>query len=287
MNELLIYLGACIIFWIFMLFSRKRFKIDGLKVFGIPILYVATLDTNLSLKLVDRIAAKFNKLVKIIGWIGVVGGFIVMVVSVAALIFQIWMVATRPELAGQSGVKMILPVQTSGAMSGYAIYVPLWIWVVSIAIIMLVHEGGHALLARAYGIPIKRNGIAIMGLIIPLLPGAFVDPDEQYLKSRPAKEQLAVFAAGSSFNIMFALLVGILSLLLVKNLSPTFNPLRELLQWILLLNLGIGMTNLLPIGPLDGAKMVDVSFKHKVVARAIQITCLFLLLVTIVQGFIK
>ena len=51
--------------------------------------------------------------------------------------------------------------------------------------------------------------------IAPVIPAAFVEPDEKELKKRPHKEQLSVFAAGPFSNIAFAFLfIGIASLVI-------------------------------------------------------------------------
>lgn len=280
MNQIWIYLGACIVLWILVLIFRKRLQIDGLKWKGIPIIYMASLNLGNNLGFIDRFVAKHAKFVRAIGVFCVWLGFICMIASVGLLAYQIVLIEQQPELAVNGTIKMVLPVETK-----FSIYVPIWYWLASIVVIMLVHEGGHALLARAYGLPIKRTGIMVAGIIIPLMPGAFVDPDEEEMKKRPAKEMLPILAAGSAFNLLFATAIAIVSTLVMPHLSAAFNPLRTLVYWLLILNFGIGMTNLLPIGPLDGAKMVDQAVKPKLLASIIKLSCLGLFIFTLIQGF--
>lgn len=64
----------------------------------------------------------------------------------------------------------------------------------------------------------------------------------------------------------------------------------EMLQWIFIINLGVGMFNMLPLGPLDGKKMWDVALKrymprrYKAVMRVVQYLVLILLLAILVPS---
>src|SRR3989344_3705427 len=44
-------------------------------------------------------------------------------------------------------------------------------------------------------------------LLLPIIPAAFVEPDEKDLRKRPHKQQLSVFAAGPLANILLAFLI--------------------------------------------------------------------------------
>jgi len=67
------------------------------------------------------------------------------------------------------------------------------------------------------------KGISKIGYI-PIIPAAFVEPDEKELRKRPHKEQLSVFAAGPFSNILAAFVFILISSFV---LAPIVNGLIE------------------------------------------------------------
>ncbi|MFA5945109.1 MAG: site-2 protease family protein [Candidatus Thermoplasmatota archaeon] len=81
-------------------------------------------------------------------------------------------------------------------------FVPLWYGLIALIITLVVHEGGHGILARANGMRVKS-----LGLLVAVVPiGAFVEPDEDDLKAAPRRRRLRVFAAGPAVNLTVAAL---------------------------------------------------------------------------------
>ncbi|MEW6721672.1 MAG: site-2 protease family protein [Candidatus Micrarchaeota archaeon] len=80
---------------------------------------------------------------------------------------------------------------------------PLVEGIFALAIVMIVHEGAHAILARVARVPILSSGIVLFG-ILPV--GAFVEPDEKKLASVDGKRQTRVLVAGPTANLITALL---------------------------------------------------------------------------------
>ena len=64
----------------------------------------------------------------------------------------------------------------------------------------MIHEFGHGILARAEGVRIKSIGL----LLLAVLPGAFVEPDEDDIKKSKKTSRLRIYAAGSIFNLTLA-----------------------------------------------------------------------------------
>jgi membrane-associated protease RseP (regulator of RpoE activity) len=80
-------------------------------------------------------------------------------------------------------------------------------------------------IARAHNLKVKSSGFAFLGLIVPILPAAFVEPDEKELRKRPHKQQLSVFAAGPFSNIAFAFLfLAIASFMLAPLANAVIEP---------------------------------------------------------------
>jgi membrane-associated protease RseP (regulator of RpoE activity) len=81
-------------------------------------------------------------------------------------------------------------------------FVPLWYGLIALIVTLVVHEGGHGILARANGMRVKS-----LGLLVAVVPiGAFVEPDEDDLKAAPRRRRLRVFSAGPAVNLTVAAL---------------------------------------------------------------------------------
>lgn len=155
----------------------------------------------------EKFAKKFPKLLKNIGYFAIFTGFFGMLMITYALIKNAYNLLTKPTAV--PGAALVLPFEVKGAF-----YVPFFYWIISIFIIALVHEFSHGILAKKYNMRIKSSGFAFLGIILPIIPAAFVEPNENELKKRPAKEQLSVFAAGPFSNILLAfIIVGIAALI--------------------------------------------------------------------------
>jgi len=156
--------------------------------------------TKLGLKLMDKIAKKHPKFLKYLAYVGIIIGFLGMVFISFSLIQNIYKVITATTTI--AGVALVLPLKVKGSF-----YVPFFYWIISIFLIALVHEFSHGVVARAYKLKIKSSGLAFLNVLVPVIPAAFVEPDEKELRKRPKMQQLSVFAAGPFSNIIFAFVV--------------------------------------------------------------------------------
>ena len=197
--------------FLFLVIKRKKIQIQKIL---FPLLYFAMYRTKLGLKFMDKFAKKFSKPLKHIGYFAIFIGFFGMFVMAYALIQNIVTLITQPAAA--PGVGLVLPFQVKGAF-----YVPFFYWIIAIFIIAVVHEFSHGILARKYNMKIKSSGFAFLGILLPVVPAAFVEPDEKELVKRPAKEQLSVFAAGPFANILLAFIVVGLTALIATPLSDS------------------------------------------------------------------
>ena len=195
------YLAAIIFVIILTLFLiLKRKKIVLQKILFFPLLYFVMYKTKFGLKFMERFAKKFSKPLKYIGYFAIFIGFLGMILITFALIKNIYTLLTIP--GAPPGVAPVLPFKAKGVF-----YVPFDYWIISIFIIALVHEFSHGILARKYNIRIKSSGMAFLGIILPIIPAAFVEPDEKELRKKSAREQLSVFAAGPFSNILLAFVI--------------------------------------------------------------------------------
>jgi len=85
-------------------------------------------------------------------------------------------------------------------------------WIVPISIVLFVHEASHGITALANRVKLRSAGL----ILIAVIPGAFVEPEEKELKKRTLKQRLSIYSAGSFGNILLALmLISILPLMYV------------------------------------------------------------------------
>jgi membrane-associated protease RseP (regulator of RpoE activity) len=88
---------------------------------------------------------------------------------------------------------------------------------VSLVVVAVTHEFAHGIASLAEKIPLKSSGI----FLAVVLPGAFVEIDEEKLEKAKSTTKLRIFSAGASTNIA----VGMLVLLLLTNFTLTISPL--------------------------------------------------------------
>lgn len=363
------FIAVCIYFAILSLILfivRKNVHVS----FFFKVFYLALIRTKCGLDSMDRVAHKYSGSLRKLAVVSVVLGFLGMFFISVELVKGFFQLLTKNATPT---VGVVLPFDVKGA-----VYVPFEYWLISILIIMFVHEFSHGIFARLNTIKVKSSGLAFLGAIVPLIPGAFVDVDERSLRKKSLFSQLSVFSAGPFANVIFAgvffvfmflmnplvdelyapsgvritdvvaqspaaitglvvgesirnidgrmiqttndfsaafdgktegsnILIENRKIMLGKNpanneaflgviveqeqrlvsehvfLASSVKWLKELFFWLFALNLGVGLFNLLPLGPLDGGRMVHVLLCHyfakRHVHRVMSTVNMFLLLV--------
>jgi len=89
--------------------------------------------------------------------------------------------------------------------------------IAALAVVLLTHELAHAVASLTDGVPLKSAGL----FLAVIIPGGFVDPDEEKLERSNLSTKLRVYSAGSSTNIAAWLVVS----LLLVNFTLTISPL--------------------------------------------------------------
>ncbi len=366
---------------IFLLVKRKRLTLQRAL---FPIIYVVMYKSKWGVDWMEKVAKKYPRLVRIFGDVGIVLGFLGMILITLELVWS----SVKVFIGGAApGIAPVLPVQADGIF-----FVPFSYWIISIFLLAIAHEFAHGMLSFAHRIPVKSSGFAFLCLVLPVVPAAFVEPDEEVLNRKSKRARLAVFAAGPMANMVFALFALGLFFAMSPLLSAAYSPvgvevvtvadgsraalagmnvgeiithvdgervlnvkemssklesyssgevvslktrdslfsvvLNEsktlgisarpysvpnsefagsygnwappvvkwssgLLFWLFMLNLGIGLFNLLPLGPLDGGRMfqlvcLKVSKRHGLrIWSFVSFTLAALIIVNIVLGFIK
>ncbi|PSH00321.1 MAG: hypothetical protein BRC28_00010 [Nanohaloarchaea archaeon SW_4_43_9] len=127
--------------------------------------------TGKGLHLIDRIAKKSPRLWNIYAWGGILAG----IISIPAMLYFVAEIIHKVISTGEpsSGAGLVYPSTGSTvSQSPGAIGVPAEYWFISIAVLMVVHELSHGIIARAQDFEINSVGVIVLGVI----PGAFVEP---------------------------------------------------------------------------------------------------------------
>ena len=143
--------------------------------------------------------------------------------------------------------------------------------VLALAIVLIVHEGMHGILARKHKLPLTSAGLVFFGFL-PF--GAFVDVDDKKLFKAEKVKQNSVLVAGVTANFATALVFFILLLALMFSIPGTELPewakvLGRFLALVFALNMTVGAVNLIPLPFFDGYHLMKNVVGNKKVAMAI------------------
>jgi len=132
-----------------------------------------------------------------------VAGLLLKGLSVAVALIQTLLWNKEALSSTAPGATFLLP----------GINLPLFEGIVALAVLLVVHEVSHGILARVGNVKLKSSGIVLFG-ILPM--GAFIDPEEKELQKKERTIQYRVLVAGSTGNFVvavfgFALLAVFLS----------------------------------------------------------------------------
>lgn len=376
MNGIYYYLIAFVVIWVFVAIFRDKLSTHGVEL-DFPVIMWKTQRLRGMISRINNLSPKFWR------WYMNIG----VVVAFGAMIFITYtIVATLPSVFETPSVSIVIP---GVDIPGSQIYVPFVYGLFGLATVLVVHEFSHGIQAVGEKIPIKSIGL----LLFTILPGAFVEPDEDKLKEAKKTSRLRVYAAGSIANVTLALITlillsmasagiphffeedgieigrivsdspsdGILKEGMVLqainnqkindsdsyvNIVSSFRPgdnvtiqtdqgsyhvtlgknpnnesrgyfgiqankhfelannslgpipwilfeLVELFQWVSMLNLGIGLFNLLPIKPLDGGYMLEILLSYKLseehytpIVNALSVVLAMIIVFSIVAGFL-
>ncbi len=204
---------------VFLLIKRKNLQVQG----SFPFLYMMLYRTKLGLDKMDKWSKKHPKVFLYLSYLSLFVGIVGMVLMT---VFMVWQLGYIVDNNISSGGGLVLPIQTENGVDSAVpvFYVPFWYWIVALFILAIVHEFAHGVIAERFGVRVKSSGFAFAGIIVPILPAAFVEPNEKDLAKKPWWQKIAVFGAGSTSNFLFGalfLLLWIGSLFLINTTMTT------------------------------------------------------------------
>lgn len=376
MNGIYYYLIAFVIIWVLVAVFHEKLSTHGVEM-NFPVIMWRTQRLRGLISRISNFSPRFWR------WYMNLG----IVVAFGAMIFITWtLVSTLPTVFDTPSVSIVIP---GVEMPGSSIYIPFVYGLIALATVLVVHEFSHGIQSVGEKISIKSIGL----LLFAIIPGAFVEPDEEELKSAKRSSRLRVYAAGSVANITLALIAMLLISLISMgipaffdengieidrivtdspsdgilkegmiiesinnekvndsesyvNIVGSFHPgdnvsvqtdqgtynvvldknpnnesvgffgiqaskhfemindslgpipwvlfeLLELFQWVAMLNLGIGLFNLLPLKPLDGGYMLEILLSYKLseehykpIVNALSVVMAMIIVFSLVAGFI-
>lgn len=152
-------------------------------------------------------------------------------------------------------------------------------WIIAFAVAITIHEAAHAWMADYLGDPTPRlegrlslNPIVhydrvgttllfvlviMRALGLPVLPFGWAKPVrfDPYNLKNPRRDAALISLAGPASNIILATILAIILRFFLNPFSP-FYFLSNLIFPLILLNVSLGIFNLIPVHPLDGGKIL-------------------------------
>ncbi|OED29999.1 site-2 protease family protein [Methanosphaera sp. WGK6] len=191
MNGLWYYLIGFIIIWILAFLLKNKYNItrEGI---------VLMLKTEKLKGVLDRIASVSPKFWKGYMNICIPIGIFFMILMVISLILSVQLMFEMPT------VSVILP---GVDIPGSPIYIPFVTGLLALATVLIIHEGGHGVLARVEGISVDSVGL----LLLAVIPGAFVEPNQEEINKANGISKLRVYFAGPMFNIGLCLIALVIT----------------------------------------------------------------------------
>jgi membrane-associated protease RseP (regulator of RpoE activity) len=212
-NYVMLILFALVMTFI-LYFKRKNLELQKIL---FPFLYLIMYKTKWGLKKMDSIAKRLEKHKNALSITSITLGFIGMIIMTVLFLFSVYKYFFVEQAAV---VAPLLPGATIPGMPPLSFVH----WIIAIFVLATVHEFSHGVFARMHKIKVKSSGFAFFGIILPIIPAAFVEPDEDQMHKKSKKAQLAVLSAGTFSNFIFA---GIFFLILSLIFAPLSGAMME------------------------------------------------------------
>ena len=177
--------------------DRKKVRLEG-------VMFIRR--TRKGKEFIDSLAKSHRKFWNALSIAGII-------VSVIAMVYGTYFLVNNALgiMNGEvtEGARLVLPSPSSQVQTpaGFLL-LPWWTWVIGIAFVIIPHEFMHGIMCRIEKVRIKSLG----WILLLIIPGAFVEPDERQLQRMPRKTKLKVYAAGSFANFLVAFLMLVIML---------------------------------------------------------------------------
>ena len=242
-------------------------------------------------KSVSTLAGDADMALAVISIILLLGGLFLFVL--AGIIFYGWVILNALIQSLFFGADTISGISPGGTFLLPGVNLPLFEGILALIVVLIVHEGAHAVLTRIAKVPLLSSGIVLFG-IIPV--GAFVEPDEEKLGKIDGVKQTRVMIAGPTSNLITSIVFFILFFATVAliNGSELFKTgiIGSIAKFTYItfgltfaLNFIVGVVNLLPLPLFDGFRIVDINVKNQFAVKALMYITLFFFIVNFLPWF--
>ncbi len=203
-----------LIAWVVILIVAKSLKLEK---HGFTIkAYSLTYRNSQVQSVLSKMLTRTRRGIRVFADVSVVAGFLMMGFAFWFLILNISNFFVEPTEFAE--LTVLIPGVTLTSASAILYFL------LSIPIVLVVHEGAHGIVASLEKIKIKTGGFAIF---IALFAG-FVEPDEKEFDNAKKISRLRVIGAGATANVIFAFALG--AILLTNPLFAMILP-DPLLEW--------------------------------------------------------
>ncbi|MCV0411862.1 MAG: site-2 protease family protein [Nitrosarchaeum sp.] len=184
--------------WVVILIVAKGLKLEK---HGFELKIYSLVYKNQQVQLaLTRMLGRTRRGIKIFANVSVVAGFLMMGFAFWFLLSNISNYFVAPTEFSQ--LTVLIPGVTLTSSSSILYFL------LSIPIVLVIHEGAHGIVATLEKIKIKTGGFAIF---IAMFAG-FVEPDEEEFNKAKKISKLRVIGAGATSNVIFAFALGLILL---------------------------------------------------------------------------
>ena len=187
-----------LIAWVLILAIAKGLKLQN---HGFEIKAYSLVYKNASVQSVlTKMLSRTRRGIRVFADVSVVAGFLMMGFAFWFLLSNISKFFVEPTEFAE--VTVLIPGVTLTSSASILNFL------LSIPIVLVMHEGAHGIVAALERIKIKTGGFAIF---IAMFAG-FVEPDEEEFDKAKKISKLRVIGAGATSNVIFALVLGLILL---------------------------------------------------------------------------
>ena len=187
-----------LIAWVVILIAAKSLKLEkhGFELKAYSLTYKNTQVQSVLSKMLTRT----RRGIRVFADVSVVAGFLMMGFAFWFFLNNLSNFFVEPTEFAE--LTVLIPGVTLTSASAIAYFL------LSIPIVLVIHEGAHGIVASLEKIKIKTGGFAVF---IALFAG-FVEPDEEEFDKAKKISKLRVIGAGATSNVIFAFALGALLL---------------------------------------------------------------------------
>ncbi|MGC8585098.1 MAG: site-2 protease family protein [Thermoplasmata archaeon] len=203
MNYVIFTIFFLIILWIIILYIVYKKKSNYISLYGPTIM----LKTERGKKFIQDISK--HRIWDYYGIFSIIFLIIGMVFTVGFLIWEAIIIITIPRVYTPSPLSIL-------GIPGINPYIPVLYGIIALIVAVVLHEFSHGIESARNNVKIKSLGVLL--LIIPV--GAFVEPDEEQLKSEKSLVRMKIFSSGPVTNLILAIISLLIMIMIVNTSVP-------------------------------------------------------------------